>query len=86
MLPACLVSSLAFMLPVSSGPNALAFPHARISTLRMAGIGAAVNAAALVTVVAAALTLGDAIFDFGHFPEWAEGGGGANDTSYCAMR
>lgn len=87
MYPPTLLSSYAFMLPVSSGPNALAFPHANMSTFKMLRVGFGMNLISLVVVMLAANSYGAAMFDFKEFPTWAEGGtsgGGANGTDPCA--
>ena len=88
MYPPTLLCSYAFMLPVSSGPNAIAFPHAQMSTFKMLRVGLGMNLISLVVVMVAANTYGAAMFDFREFPLWAESGQGSGDnvTEPCAVR
>ncbi len=72
MIPSTLGCSYAFMLPVSTPPNAICFGPARISVFTMIKLGLGLNVACLAVVVLAINTYGYLMFDLGEFPDWAE--------------
>lgn len=51
-LPVAIAASSAFMLPMATGPNAIAYASGAISIPRMARIGFAINLAAIVAITA----------------------------------
>ncbi|KAJ1617102.1 hypothetical protein T492DRAFT_894263, partial [Pavlovales sp. CCMP2436] len=62
MIPAALASSLAFMLPVSTPPNAIAFATGRLEVRDMLLPGFALNCAGVAAIVCGMLSYGHAIF------------------------
>ncbi len=86
MFPPTLISSFAFLLPVSTGPNAMAFARSGMTTMQMVRVGAVLNVITLGVVMAMSSTYAGLIFDFSTFPEWAEAGGGGDSgaVNVCA--
>ncbi|CAG5130285.1 unnamed protein product [Candidula unifasciata] len=68
MFPSTLASSFAFMLPVSTAPNAIVFAYGRIRVIDMAVTGLAMNVVAVPILVGITVTAGNAIFDFDNVP------------------
>jgi sodium-dependent dicarboxylate transporter 2/3/5 len=62
MVPGALAASCAFVLPVSTPPNAIVFGSGWIGIPQMARVGAAINVIALVVVTAAVVLLGELVF------------------------
>ena len=83
MLPPTLVTSYAFMLPVSTGPNAVCFGPSGMTTFQMVKLGAVMNLLCLLVVNVCINTYGYAMFDLGEFPEWASDVAAANQTDFC---
>ena len=73
MAPVVLAVSLAFSLPVSTPPNALAFASGRLSVRDMAPLGALLNVACCAVVFLFLFTTGEVIFGLGSQPAWAAG-------------
>lgn len=71
MVPVTLTTSLAFVLPVSTPPNALAFASGRLSVGDMAPLGLALCFGCTLLVLGFTLTMGQVVFDTGTLPEWA---------------
>ncbi|EOD11665.1 hypothetical protein EMIHUDRAFT_41435, partial [Emiliania huxleyi CCMP1516] len=71
MAPVVLAVSLAFSLPVSTPPNALAFASGRLSVRDMAPLGALLNVACCAVVFLFLFTTGEVIFGLGSQPAWA---------------
>eukprot|EP00964_Phaeocystis_antarctica_P142325 scaffold107568_cov77-Phaeocystis_antarctica.AAC.12 len=71
MMPVALTCSLAFVLPVSTPPNAMAFATGRIQVADMVGVGLGLNAIGIVVVLVGLLTSGTAIFGLDELPHWA---------------
>lgn len=65
VVPAAIVASLAFMLPVATPPNAIVFGSGRITVPQMARTGFGLNIIGIVVVTLATLLLGDFIVDLG---------------------
>ncbi len=65
VVPAAIVASLAFMLPVATPPNAIVFGSGRITIPQMARTGIGLNLIGIVVVTLATLLLGDLIIDPG---------------------
>lgn len=73
MLPAALSCSLAFMLPISTPANAIAFATGRLEIRDMAVPGAVLNAVGVAAIAFASLTYAKELFDMDPAtqPEWA---------------
>lgn len=86
MVPAAISTSLAFMLPVSTPPNAIAFATGRLEVRDMLAPGLALNAAGVLGTVAAMLLYGRAVLGItpGGPPAWSMPSGGAMASSTCA--
>ena len=72
MLPATLASSLAFMLPTATPPNAIIFGTDRIRVATMVRTGFVLNMLGVLTVVLITWLLGDGLFHIvpGILPAW----------------
>ncbi|GFY47781.1 hypothetical protein TNIN_81101 [Trichonephila inaurata madagascariensis] len=70
MLPVTVVSSYAFMLPVATGPNAIAFDSGRMKTIEMVKPGIVMNILCCFVQLAMVNTLGTSLFDLNTFPSW----------------
>lgn len=84
MLPPTLTASYAFMLPVSTGPNAIAFIPSRITTFEMVKVGFVMNVLCLLVIHVCINTYGTILFDLDEFPDWALSGSMSNTTDICA--
>lgn len=71
MLPCTIASSLAFMLPVATPPNAIAFSFGNLKVIDMVKAGATLNIIGILTVNLGINTWGYAMFNMGTFPQWA---------------
>ncbi|XP_062408619.1 solute carrier family 13 member 2-like [Sardina pilchardus] len=71
MLPSTICASLAFMLPVATPPNAIAFSYGNLKVLDMAKAGFALNLLGVLCVQLALNTWGVAMFQLKEFPTWA---------------
>ncbi|XP_050040786.3 Na(+)/citrate cotransporter-like [Dermacentor andersoni] len=71
LLPVTKGASMVFLLPVSCYGNALLFDYARMSCWEMIKIGFPVKIVTIVLELLSLLTVGNAMFDLGHFPAWA---------------
>ncbi|XP_054707647.1 Na(+)/citrate cotransporter-like isoform X3 [Uloborus diversus] len=71
MLPITLAASYAFMLPVATPPNAIAFESGNMKTLDMAKPGLAMNLICCAVQLFMINTLGAAMFNLREFPDWA---------------
>jgi sodium-dependent dicarboxylate transporter 2/3/5 len=74
MIPATLASSLAFMLPTATPPNAIVFGTDRIRIATMVRTGFVLNMTGIVVVVLVTWLLGGSSFDIelGSIPAWAK--------------
>ncbi|CAL1267387.1 unnamed protein product [Larinioides sclopetarius] len=72
MLPVSVVCSYAFMLPVATPPNAIAFESGNMRTIDMAKPGLVMNLVCCAVQLFMVNTLGVAIFDLNTFPSWAK--------------
>ncbi len=74
MIPATLASSLAFMLPTATPPNAIVFGTNRIQIATMVRTGFALNMMGILVVVLITLLLGNSVLDIdlGIIPEWTK--------------
>ncbi|XP_046891975.1 solute carrier family 13 member 2-like [Hypomesus transpacificus] len=71
MLPCTICASLAFMLPVATPPNAIAFSYSNLKIKDMAKAGFVLNIVGVLTANIALNTWGTAMFDLNTFPDWA---------------
>ncbi|KAM9450907.1 solute carrier family 13 member 2 isoform 2-T2 [Clarias gariepinus] len=70
MLPCTISASLAFMLPVATPPNAIAFSFGTLKVLDMAKAGFMLNIIGILTINLAINTWGTAMFQLNTFPTW----------------
>jgi len=72
MVPATLASSLAFMLPTATPPNAIIFGTNRIKIATMVRTGFLLNVIGILVVVLVTWLLGSSVFDIepGVLPQW----------------
>ncbi|XP_071216640.1 solute carrier family 13 member 2-like [Salvelinus alpinus] len=71
MLPCTICASLAFMLPVATPPNAIAFSYGNLKVMDMAKAGFVLNIVGVITINIALNTWGAAMFNLNTFPDWA---------------
>ncbi|CAL8367137.1 unnamed protein product [Lota lota] len=71
MIPATVGSSYAFMLPVSTPPNSIAFASGHLLVKDMVKTGIVMNVLGVLCVSLAMNTWGVAMFDLKSYPEWA---------------
>jgi len=72
MIPATLASSLAFMLPTATPPNAIVFGTNRIQIITMVKTGFVLNISGIITAVFISWLFGEKMFDIilNVMPEW----------------
>lgn len=71
MLPATLTASCAFMLPVSTAPNAIVFEASNLRTVEMIKVGLGMNLITLAVIVGNTYTVGELMFGFKEgLPDW----------------
>ncbi|XP_048837506.1 solute carrier family 13 member 2-like [Brienomyrus brachyistius] len=75
MLPCTLCASLAFMLPVATPPNAIAFSYGQLKVMDMAKAGFALNLIGVLAINFALNTWGTAMFHLDTYPSWANATG-----------
>ena len=80
-LPTAMTCSYAFMLPASTGPNAIAFGPSGMRTVDMMMLGGVANLLCLGVVTMCVNTYGVLLFDLDEFPDWAKVG--VNETNPC---
>ncbi|XP_068601918.1 solute carrier family 13 member 2-like [Brachionichthys hirsutus] len=71
MLPCTIAASLAFMLPVATPPNAIAFAYGNLKVMDMAKAGFILNILGVLTINIAINTWGVVMFRLNTFPSWA---------------
>ncbi|XP_075706964.1 solute carrier family 13 member 2 isoform X2 [Rhinoderma darwinii] len=71
MLPCTLSASFAFMLPVATPPNAIAFSYGQLKVVDMAKSGFLLNIIGVLVITLAINSWGFYMFDLGTFPSWA---------------
>ncbi|CAJ1065569.1 solute carrier family 13 member 2-like [Xyrichtys novacula] len=71
MIPCTIAASLAFMLPVATPPNAIAFSYGKLKVIEMAKAGFMLNIIGVATINLAINTWGVALFQLDTFPNWA---------------
>ncbi|XP_030328717.1 solute carrier family 13 member 2 [Strigops habroptila] len=77
MLPCTLSASLAFMLPVATPANAIAFSNGQLKVMDMAKAGFVLNILGVLTINLAMNTWASSLFQLQTFPSWA------NRTGTC---
>ena len=71
MMCVTLACSFAFMLPISTPPNAIAFSTGRLRIADMVGVGLVLNALGILVLLGALHTSGAALFDLYELPAWS---------------
>ncbi|XP_068566308.1 solute carrier family 13 member 2-like [Cebidichthys violaceus] len=71
MFPCTISASLAFMLPVATPPNAIAFSYGNLKVMDMAKAGFVLNFVGVITINIAINTWGVPMFQLNTFPSWA---------------
>jgi len=71
MISATLTCSCAFMLPVSTAPNAIVFEASGMRTLEMMKAGLGMNVLTMFTIAGYMYSVGTLIFDLNSYPDWA---------------
>ncbi|RVE64040.1 hypothetical protein OJAV_G00142180 [Oryzias javanicus] len=71
MLPCTIAASLAFMLPVATPPNAIAFSFGNLKVIDMVRAGFMLNIIGILCINLGINTWGYSMFDMGTFPQWA---------------
>ncbi|XP_011523755.1 solute carrier family 13 member 2 isoform X4 [Homo sapiens] len=79
MLPCTLATSLAFMLPVATPPNAIVFSFGDLKVLDMARAGFLLNIIGVLIIALAINSWGIPLFSLHSFPSWAQ----SNTTAQC---
>ncbi|XP_038659530.1 solute carrier family 13 member 3-like isoform X2 [Scyliorhinus canicula] len=72
MVPGTVACSFAFMLPVATAPNAIAFGSGLLKVKDMMKAGLLMNIVGIILINTALNTWGRLIFKFSTFPKWAE--------------
>lgn len=72
MITATISSSMAFMLPVATPPNTIVFASERLKIANMVKAGFAVNIMGVILTTIIVWFLGNILFDFNSFPDWAK--------------
>eukprot|EP00002_Diphylleia_rotans_P041249 TRINITY_DN9996_c0_g1_i15.p1 TRINITY_DN9996_c0_g1~~TRINITY_DN9996_c0_g1_i15.p1 ORF type:complete len:353 (+),score=63.56 TRINITY_DN9996_c0_g1_i15:1268-2326(+) len=74
MVPATITASYAFMFPVATGPNAIAYNTGTMTIRQMAITGVPLNIIGMLQITVCMYTLGIAVYDIdlSTFPEWAQ--------------
>lgn len=85
MLPVTVVCSYAFMLPVATPPNAIAFESGNMRTVEMAKPGLIMNIVCCGVQLFMINTLGVVMFDLNAFPEWAKPSESSTETLNSAF-
>jgi len=79
LVPGTISTSFAFMLPIATPPNAIAFSGGELVVMDMARPGLLANLTGIVLTTLFTYTLGSLVFGLGDLPEWSKGaadGGG----------
>ncbi|KAM8829755.1 Na(+)/dicarboxylate cotransporter 3 [Synchiropus picturatus] len=71
MIPATIGCSYAFMLPVSTPPNSIAFASGHLLVKDMVKTGLVMNILGILSITLAMNTWGVAMFDLNTYPDWA---------------
>ncbi|KAM9785559.1 Na(+)/dicarboxylate cotransporter 3 [Neosynchiropus ocellatus] len=71
MIPATVGCSYAFMLPVSTPPNSIAFASGHLLVKDMVKTGLVMNILGILSITLAMNTWGVAMFDLNTYPDWA---------------
>ncbi|XP_077868542.1 Na(+)/citrate cotransporter-like [Saccoglossus kowalevskii] len=71
LMPCTIVVTYAFMLPVATPPNAIAFSYGQLTIPDMASVGFMLNCVGIIWVNVWVNTYGVGVFDLDEYPEWA---------------
>jgi sodium-dependent dicarboxylate transporter 2/3/5 len=76
MIPATIASSLAFMLPTATPPNAIVFGTERLRIKTMVRTGFVLNMTGILVVLMVTWLLGERVLgiELGIFPDWVSSG------------
>ena len=75
MIPATLAASCAFVLPVSTPPNAIVYGSGRITIMQMIKAGIIMEVIAFFLIIVLTFTMGALSFDvLGEIPAWIDSG------------
>ncbi|XP_014678433.1 PREDICTED: solute carrier family 13 member 5-like [Priapulus caudatus] len=72
MMPATIVASFAFTLPVATPPNAIVFATGELHVVDMAKCGIVMDIVGQLLAMGLAMTYGVHVFGFGTYPDWAK--------------
>ncbi|HSP87797.1 MAG TPA: DASS family sodium-coupled anion symporter, partial [Ignavibacteriaceae bacterium] len=72
MITATISASLGFMMPVGTPPNTIVFASNKLKISEMVKAGFAINIVSIILVSVLIYLLGNFLFDFGSFPDWAK--------------
>ena len=78
-----LTTSLAFMLPVATPPNAIAFATGRLRIRDMLRTGVIMNFIGVFAIWISICSYGVPIFGLAEYPEWADAMVALNGTATC---
>ncbi|XP_077997334.1 Na(+)/citrate cotransporter-like [Glandiceps talaboti] len=81
IVPSVLAASFAFMLPVASGPNIIAYSYGNLKVMDMVKAGFPMNIICIVIVNICTHTLCVWVFDIYTFPDWAQRPRGIPNTT-----
>ncbi|KAI3379334.1 hypothetical protein SNEBB_003159 [Seison nebaliae] len=69
-LPCIISNSMAFMFPVATPPNAIAYSMGNIRMIEMIRTGILLNILAYIFIFISAISLGEAVFHLSRLPKW----------------
>lgn len=72
MISATISASMAFMMPVGTPPNTIVFAAKKLKISDMAKAGFWLNIVSTIIITLLMFYIGNILFDFGTFPEWAK--------------
>ena len=84
LIPGTISTSFAFMLPIATPPNAIAFSGGDLVVMDMARPGIVANLVGICLTSLFAYTLGGLVFGLtGEAPDWAAAAAAGNGTAEC---
>ena len=79
LVPGTISTSFAFMLPIATPPNAIAFSGGELVVMDMARPGLLANLTGIVLTTLFTYTLGSLVFGLGDLPDWSKGAADGGD-------